>query len=56
MPSFGVASTIGLQEVDNAVNQAKKEIATCYDSVFLLCVPSLCSKIALKQGGFSAIA
>jgi len=31
MPSFDVVSTIDLQEVDNAVNQVKKEITTRYD-------------------------
>lgn len=31
MPSFDVVSEVNLQEVDNAVNQATKEIATRYD-------------------------
>jgi uncharacterized protein YajQ (UPF0234 family) len=31
MASFDVTSTVDLQEVDNAVNQAKKEIAQRYD-------------------------
>ena len=31
MPSFDVVSKIDLQEVDNAVNQAVKEIGTRYD-------------------------
>jgi uncharacterized protein YajQ (UPF0234 family) len=31
MPSFDIVSKIDLQELDNAVNQAKKEIATRYD-------------------------
>ena len=31
MPSFDVVSEVNLQEVDNAVNQALKEIATRYD-------------------------
>lgn len=31
MPSFDIVSEIDLQEMDNAVNQAKKEIATRYD-------------------------
>ena len=31
MPSFDVTSTIDLQEVDNAVNQARKEMAQRYD-------------------------
>jgi uncharacterized protein YajQ (UPF0234 family) len=31
MPSFDVTSKIDLQEVDNAVNQARKEIAQRYD-------------------------
>lgn len=31
MPAFDIVSKIDLQEVDNAVNQAKKEIATRYD-------------------------
>ena len=31
MPSFDVVSKVDLQEVDNAVNQAKKEISTRYD-------------------------
>jgi cyclic-di-GMP-binding protein len=31
MPSFDVVSKVDLQEVDNAVNQTKKEIATRYD-------------------------
>jgi len=30
-PSFDVTSTVDLQEVDNAVNQAKKELAQRYD-------------------------
>ena len=30
-PSFDITSTVDLQEVDNAVNQAKKEIAQRYD-------------------------
>jgi uncharacterized protein YajQ (UPF0234 family) len=31
MPSFDVVSEVDLQEVDNAVNQLRKEIATRYD-------------------------
>ncbi len=31
MPSFDVVSELDLQEVDNAVNQAKKEVGTRYD-------------------------
>jgi cyclic-di-GMP-binding protein len=31
MPSFDIVSELNLQEVDNAVNQAKKELATRYD-------------------------
>ena len=31
MPSFDVTSTVDLQEVDNAINQARKEIAQRYD-------------------------
>jgi uncharacterized protein YajQ (UPF0234 family) len=31
MPSFDVTSQIDLQEVDNAINQARKEIAQRYD-------------------------
>ncbi len=31
MPSFDVTSKIELQEVDNALNQARKEISTRYD-------------------------
>lgn len=31
MPSFDVVSKIEMQEVDNAVNQAKKELSTRYD-------------------------
>lgn len=31
MPSFDIVSEIVMQEVDNAVNQARKEIATRYD-------------------------
>ncbi len=31
MPSFDIVSEINMQEVDNAVNQAKKELANRYD-------------------------
>ncbi|MFA4875266.1 MAG: YajQ family cyclic di-GMP-binding protein [bacterium] len=31
MPSFDIVSKLDLQEVDNAVNQARKEIATRFD-------------------------
>nr|CRH05686.1 putative nucleotide binding protein (UPF0234 protein)[yajQ] [Candidatus Magnetococcus massalia] len=31
MPSFDIVSEVDLQEVDNAVNQASKEIGTRYD-------------------------
>src|SRR3954470_3336113 len=31
MPSFDIVSEVNMQEVDNAINQAKKEIATRYD-------------------------
>lgn len=31
MPSFDIVSEIDMQEVDNAVNQAKKEIGSRYD-------------------------
>lgn len=31
MPSFDIVSEVNFQEVDNAVNNAKKEIATRYD-------------------------
>jgi len=31
MPSFDVVSKVNLQELDNAVNQAKKELATRFD-------------------------
>ena len=33
--SFDVVSEVDMQEVDNAVNQAKKEIGTRYDSAVL---------------------
>jgi len=32
MPSFDVVSELNLQEVDNALNQARKEVAQRYDS------------------------
>ena len=31
MPSFDIVSEVPLQEVDNAINQARKEIATRFD-------------------------
>ena len=31
MPSFDIVSEVNVQEVDNAVNQARKEIATRFD-------------------------
>jgi hypothetical protein len=31
MPSFDITTGVDLQEVDNAVNQARKEVATRYD-------------------------
>jgi uncharacterized protein YajQ (UPF0234 family) len=31
MPSFDIVSTVNMQEVDNAVNQAFKEIRQRYD-------------------------
>ena len=31
MPSFDIVSELNMQEIDNAVNQAKKEISTRYD-------------------------
>jgi uncharacterized protein YajQ (UPF0234 family) len=31
MPSFDIVSEINMQEVDNAINQAKKELANRYD-------------------------
>ena len=31
MPSFDVTSKVDLQEVDNAVNQARKEVGQRYD-------------------------
>ncbi len=31
MPSFDIVSEVNLQEVDNAVNQARKEVATRFD-------------------------
>ena len=31
MPSFDVVSRVDMQEIDNAVNQVKKEISTRYD-------------------------
>jgi cyclic-di-GMP-binding protein len=31
MPSFDIVSRVDLQEIDNAINNAKKEIATRYD-------------------------
>lgn len=31
MPSFDIVSELNVQEVDNAVNQAKKELASRYD-------------------------
>ncbi|MBN1630559.1 MAG: DUF520 family protein, partial [Thermoleophilia bacterium] len=31
MPSFDVVSRVDMQEMDNAVNQVKKEIATRFD-------------------------
>ena len=30
-PSFDITSTVDLQEVDNALNQARKEVAQRYD-------------------------
>lgn len=31
MPSFDIVSEVNMQEVDNAINQARKEISTRYD-------------------------
>jgi cyclic-di-GMP-binding protein len=31
MPSFDIVSEVNVQEVDNAINQAKKELATRFD-------------------------
>lgn len=31
MPSFDIVSEVNFQEVDNAINQAKKELSTRYD-------------------------
>lgn len=31
MPSFDIVSELNLQELDNAINQARKEVATRYD-------------------------
>ncbi|HEY1080394.1 MAG TPA: DUF520 family protein, partial [Bdellovibrio sp.] len=31
MPSFDIVSEIDLQEVDNAINQARKEVESRYD-------------------------
>ncbi len=31
MPSFDIVSELNMQEIDNAVNQAQKEIVTRYD-------------------------
>src|ERR1700677_4225341 len=31
MPSFDIVSEVNYQEVDNAINQVKKELATRYD-------------------------
>src|SRR5258708_256163 len=31
MPSFDIVSEVNLQEVDNAINQARKELSTRYD-------------------------
>ncbi len=31
MPSFDISTGVDLQEIDNAVNQARKEVATRYD-------------------------
>lgn len=31
MPSFDIVSEINMQEMDNAINQVKKEVATRYD-------------------------
>lgn len=47
MPSFDIVSEINRQEVDNAVNQAAKEIATRYD------FKGSKSKIILEKEGIS---
>jgi len=44
MPSFDIVSKVDMQEVDNAVNQAKKEIAQRYD------FKGSRSSITLKEG------
>ncbi|MEO6054299.1 MAG: DUF520 family protein, partial [Chthoniobacterales bacterium] len=31
MPSFDIVSEVDMQEVDNAINQAKKEVTTRFD-------------------------
>ena len=31
MPSFDIVSEIDTQEIDNAINQARKELATRFD-------------------------
>ena len=31
MPSFDIVSEVDKQEIDNAINQARKELATLFD-------------------------
>ena len=41
MPSFDIVSEVSLQEVDNAVNQARKELSSRYDFKGCICVVDL---------------
>jgi hypothetical protein len=50
MPSFDIVSKVDMQEVDNAVNQAKKEIAQRYD------FKGSKSSITLKEGDIVILA
>ena len=50
MPSFDIVSKVDMQEVDNAVNQAKKEIAQRYD------FKGSKSSITVKEGNIVILA
>ena len=50
MPSFDIVSRVDMQEVDNAVNQAKKEIAQRYD------FKGSKSSVTLKEGNVVIVA
>ena len=55
MPSFDISSNLDWQELDNAINQATKEVSQRFDFKGIKCEIKMDQKAKIKLIGASAI-